>query len=215
MFAPRIYWRLFQSINREWWPAHLALIGLPLAWLAARTRGRMHWTHRIALPASFLAGCWTIVAWAFHHQRFAPINWIADAYAVSFAVAATGFLALAAIGSLRARVSSPRAAVALALALTALVVYPLLSMLGGRPWQQAEIFGLAPDPTAIGTLGFVLLLNRDVGAARWLRWLLWTVAVAWCLISAATLATMGSPQAAVLVAAVLLALIGSRVGKPA
>jgi hypothetical protein len=88
-------------------------------------------------------------------------------------------------------------------------------MLGGRPWQQAEIFGLAPDPTAIGTLGFVLLLNRDVGAARWLRWLLWTVAVAWCLISAATLATMGSPQAAVLVAAVLLALIGSRVGKPA
>ena len=27
----------------------------------------------------------------------------------------------------------------------------------GRPWTQAEVFGIAPDPTAIGTLGVLLL----------------------------------------------------------
>jgi uncharacterized protein DUF6064 len=207
MFSPRIYWRLFGSINDAWWPLQLVLIGAPLAWIAARTQRRFAWAERIVVPAVFLAGCWSLVAWAFLHQRFAPINWIADAYATAFAVAALGLLALAAAGKLRSDAVGARSRIAIGLGLWALLVHPLLSVFAGRPWQQAEVFGLAPDPTAIATLGFLLLAEPGRGGARWLRWLQWTIAVAWCLISAATLATMESAQAVVPLLAVVLALI--------
>lgn len=210
MFSPRIYWRLFQSINQAWWPAQLLLVGAPLAWIAARTQRRLAWADRIALPAIFLAGCWSLVAWAFLHQRFAPINWIADTYAVAFAVAALGLLALAAGARLQTLDGGARARIATGLVLWALVAHPLLAVLSGRPWQQAEVVGLAPDPTALATLGFLLVVRPYRGAARWLRWLLCGSAVGWCLISGATLATMESPQAAVPLATVLLALIASR-----
>ena len=39
----------------------------------------------------------------------------------------------------------------LALFLFALVLQPLIGPLLGRPWAQVELFGLAPDPTVVGT----------------------------------------------------------------
>ena len=35
--------------------------------------------------------------------------------------------------------------------------HPLLAPALGRPWLQAELLALAPDPSAIATLGFLLL----------------------------------------------------------
>lgn len=210
MFSPRIYWRLFESVNQAWWPAHVVLIGAPLLWMAARARQRFAWGRGIALPALFLSCCWALVGWAFLHQRFAPINWIADVYAVGFAGVAFGLIALAASARLRETVSAARFACALALALWAVLGHPLLSGVMGRPWQQAEVLGLAPDPTAIGTLGFLLLVDGAPAVARWLRRVLWTVALLWCMLSAATLATMESPQAGVLLVALALALLAAR-----
>jgi hypothetical protein len=71
----------------------------------------------------------------------------------------------------------------------------------GRPWNQAEVFGMMPDPTALGTLGFALLLSTPRR-----RWLLVVIPLLWCAISGATLWTMGAPDALVLPAAGLLAL---------
>lgn len=210
MFSPRIYWRLFQSINHAWWPAHLVLVGAPLAWMAARVQRRFAWAQSIGMPALFLAGCWCLVAWGFLHQRFAPINWIADAYAAMFAVAAVALLALAATGKLRNDASGARTRIATAFGVWALLIHPWLAALSGRPWQQAEVFGVAPDPTVIGTLGFLLLVRPDRRVVRWLRWLFCSLAVTWCLISAATLATMESMQAAVPLAAAMLALLALR-----
>src|SRR5262245_61678104 len=67
MFSPRIYWRLFGSINEAFWPAQPALIALGLAWLA-RARAQR-------LAAGALAIASVVVAWAFLWQRFTPINW--------------------------------------------------------------------------------------------------------------------------------------------
>ena len=50
--------------------------------------------------------------------------------------------------------------IGLALFLYALAIHPLIAPLTGRPWTQAEIFGLAPDPTAIATLGILLAADR-------------------------------------------------------
>ena len=85
-----------------------------------------------------------------------------------------------------------RRSVGLGLLLWALLGHPLLAGLAGRPWSQAEVFGLAPDPTAIGTLGWLLLLQGCGAAARALLRGLWLVPLAWCTVSAATLGTMGA-----------------------
>jgi Family of unknown function (DUF6064) len=198
MFSPRIYWRLFESLNHAAWPAQPALVAAALVWLA---RPRRH-------AAAALAGvaiAWLVVAWAFFLQRYAHINWAAGAFAAAFVLQALGLLALALIGGTHAAKQGARGGTGVALALWALVGHPLLAWTMGRPWWQAEVFALAPDPTVIGTLGLLLLLEATTAPARALLKLLWMLPLLWCLIGAATLWTMGSAQSWVLCAAALLA----------
>jgi hypothetical protein len=205
MFAPRIYWRLFESLNAAFWPAQPALLAAALGWLGWSARRGAYAAPRASALA--LALCWLCVAWVFLWQRYAPINWAAQAFAAAFVLQALGLLALAARGAapLFAPPSAPpwRRHVGLLLLLWSLLGHPLLAGLDGRPWQQAEVFGLAPDPTALGTLGWLLMQHGTVPRAL-LRGL-WIVPLLWCGISAVTLATMGSAQAWVLVAGALLA----------
>jgi len=208
MFAPRIYWRLFESINTAVWPAQLLLVGAALAWVLWFMRRGAEAAPRASAVA--LALCWFFVAWAFLLQRYALINWAADAFALGFAAQGLGLLALVGGGLLQASVQPWRRAAGLGLLLWALLGHPLLVLLSGRPWTQAEVFGLAPDPTAIGTLGWLLCLQGRGDSARWLLRTLWLVPLAWCAISAATLATMGEWQALVPLAAALLALAAAR-----
>jgi hypothetical protein len=72
-------------------------------------------------------------------------------------------------------------------------------LLHGRERATSEIFGIAPDPTVIATLGFLLVLR-----GRWL-WLLYPIPLLWCLQSALTLHTMGEAQAWMPFAAVAFA----------
>jgi hypothetical protein len=105
--------------------------------------------------------------WGFLWNRYATINW-AVGYAVP--VFATEGLLLAWIGTwrgaLRVATRRPVASFAgLAIFLYALVVHPFVAILMGRPIQAAEIVGIAPDPTAIATLG--LLLRAPSEALSW------------------------------------------------
>jgi hypothetical protein len=202
MFAPRTYYRLFELYNAETWPAPLLAIaaGFTAVWLAWRgTHGR--------IVAAIFAAAWLFVAWAYHWERYATINTAAPYYAAGFA--AEGLL-LIWFGLVRdelrpvfRRISRGRLGVAILIA--AMVPYPLLAALLGRPWQQAEVFGLAPDPTAIATVGVLLLASRRIG------WLL-PLPLAWCAIGAATLWTMGAPEAVLPAAAgvIVLATIHGR-----
>ena len=81
----------------------------------------------------------------------------------------------------------------------ATVGVPLLAPLHGRDRATSEIFGIAPDPTVIATLGFLLLLR-----GRFL-WLLYPIPIFWCLLSGMTLHTMGERQAWMPFAAVTIA----------
>lgn len=221
MFSPRIYARLFESLNAAWWPAQPLLVGAGLAWLVLQWRaaaaasgsgGRDNAARGAALG---LAACWTLTAWAFLLERYAPINWAATGFAAGFALQALGLALAAAAGGLGGRASGPRAAAGVAIGLWALVGHPLLPLAFGQPWRQAEVFGLAPDPTALATLAFLLLVRGDSRGARWRLPLLWVVPLAWCALSAATLATMGSAQAAVMLAVPMLALLAARRGRAA
>ena len=78
-----------------------------------------------------------------------------------------------------------------------MVLYPLLAPLLGRPWTQAEIFGIAPDPTAVAAIGVLLLAKGRIA-------FLLVLPLLWCAITALTLWTMEAPDAAVPASALVL-----------
>ena len=99
-----------------------------------------------------------------------PRTWMTAALnALGFAIEA---LLLVWIGIVRAQMlCKPTGKVihlaSLGVFLFALVVQPLIGPLMGRSWQQVEIFGIAPDPTVIATLGILLLAsNRSLWRKR-------------------------------------------------
>jgi hypothetical protein len=78
--------------------------------------------------------------------------------------------------------------VGVALFLMGLLLYPALAAIFGRTWKQAEVFGIAPDPTVIATVGLLLLTNGRF------RWALLPVPLLWCGIAAATLWAMSAQR---------------------
>src|SRR5262245_57534098 len=187
MFAPRTYYRLFELLNAELWPLQIVTLaaGLAALWLSWRgTRGRV--------VAAVLAAAWIVVAWAYHFERYATINTGAPYYAAGFAVQA---LLLAWCAARRDGLgfgpqSPPIRWTGLALLAAGVMLYPLVAALLGRTWAQAEIFGIAPDPTAVATIGALLLAKGRVA------WLL-ALPLLWCAVTALTLWTMEVPDAAV------------------
>ena len=75
-----------------------------------------------------------------------------------------------------------------ALLIAVAMLYPLLAPVLGRPMSGSEWFVLMPDPTVLGTLGFLLCLRT-----RWSALLL-AVPLLWCAISGATLWTLKAPE---------------------
>jgi uncharacterized protein DUF6064 len=199
MFSPRTYYRLFELYNQAVWPAHIMALALGLAIVVL-------WRHGRTISA-ILAGCWLWVAWAYLLIRYDTINWAARYFALGFVAQA---LLLVWSGVVRKRLmmrlqAEGLGAAGLTIFLFALIAQPLIGPLLGRQWAAAEIFGLAPDPTAVATLGVLL-------AARQPLWELLVLPCVWCAISGATLWTMQSPDALLLpgVAALVLLLTAWR-----
>jgi hypothetical protein len=181
LFSARTYWRLFELHNLHWWPLHLLTTALALAALA------WCWHRRSARPLLCVCAlAWGFVAWAFHLQRYAGINWAAGWLASAFAAQSLLLLVLA-TGAAPVRDGLPLRA-GLALLFAALLLYPFAGTVFGRPLAQAEVFGLVPDPTVLATMGALLLASP---AARRLPWTLaWVVPWLWCLCSGMTLWVM-------------------------
>ncbi len=190
LFAPRTYYRLFELYNADVWPLQILTL-LAGVMILALMRSRAAWRGRVI--AATLAACWLWIAWAFHWERYAAINWAAGYFALGFALEA---LLLIWIGVVRDRLHfdarpSVIARIGVAIFAFALVVQPLLCLLLGRAWQQAEIFGVAPDPTAVATLGLLLAANR-------IHWIALPIPLLWCLLSGTTLWVMNAADALVL-----------------
>jgi hypothetical protein len=199
LFSPRTYYRLLELYTLAVWPSQLAgmAIGIAIVALLIGKRG-----HRDRIIAGLLAACWLWIAWAFHYQRYAQINWAAPWFAAAFALEA---LLLVVVGVVVGRLvlqpeSDGKLWIATSIVAISVLGYPLLAPLTGRPWATAETFGVAADPTAIAS---VAALARVRGR---IRWLLLAVPLLWCAVAAATLWAMNAPEALVVVAAALLAL---------
>jgi hypothetical protein len=151
MFSPRTYWRLVELYNRELWPGHFAGFAAGLFCVVQAWRGRS-----ARLVPGLLALAWLWSGWGFHWQRYADINWGAQYLAAAFGVQAVLLLAAGALHA-QSTTPAPLRHAGLVLAVAGLA-YPLVTMAVGRPWVQAESFVLMPDPTALVTLGVVLML---------------------------------------------------------
>jgi hypothetical protein len=190
LFSPRTYYRLFELHNRALWPAHLAFLGAGVSILVL-VRRSTPWSSTAMMV--LLSACWLLVAWAFHFERYATINWAARYFAAAFVVQALLMLWYG-VGQRRPLFTWPRRGidrVAFGLVVFALFVEPLIGPLVGRAWTQLEVFGASPDPTVIATLG--ILAMTSPGPPRGLL----IVPAAWCAISGATLWAMGSADALV------------------
>jgi len=201
LFSERVYWRLFELHNAAVWPAHILalLVGAVILVFLLRPHP---WSNRFI--ALILAAAWVFVAWAFLWSAYAAINWAARYVVPLFLFEA---LLLAWIGGLRGRLAfTARGSVGnvlgLALFLYALAIHPFLAVVAGRPLAAAEVFGVTPDPTAIGTLG-LLAMAKGGGTV----WLLLFAPLAWCAASWATLHTMGTWEAWIPLAAIAIALM--------
>lgn len=213
LFNARTYHRLFELYNAEVWPLHALALACGLGLLALSSMRALRdraWAPGAA--CALLAACWLWVALDFLLARYATINWAAAWFAAAFVAEGALLLASAAFDRrLRWRAASDRSRrLGSGLLLFAVLVQPWIGALLGRPLTQAEWFGLAPDPTALGTLGLLLLLNRDPGPHRTPpvstpAWWLWPIPLLWCVVSGATLWTMQATEAWLLPAAGLAA----------
>jgi hypothetical protein len=200
MFSPQTYYRLFELYNAALWPAQLVALAVGLLALPALLRAGDRASRGVL---ALLALAWLAVAWWFFWQRYARINLAAPYFAGLFLLESALLLRAAWLGSgfAATRTSDVRGRGALVLYLVALCLYPFIGLARGRSATQAEVAGLAPDPTALATLAILLLQ----GGGRF--WLLAPIPVLWCLASGATLWAMHSPDFFVAPALATLALV--------
>ena len=187
LFSPRTYARLFELYNAAIWPAQLAALALGVAIVVLWRRGG---AASGRLIAAILAACWLWIAIAFHALRYATINTAGLHFAWAFGVEAVPLLGLA-VSPGRPPFQRPANLAGRAgfwMFLFALAVEPLAAPLLGRGWKSVELFGVAPDPTAVATLGILL-------AARIRhRWLWMLLPALWCATTGVFLLAMKAPD---------------------
>jgi hypothetical protein len=193
MFSPETWHRLFVRMNHEVWPLPLLMLGMGLGLIALVLRRD---PRALRIATAVLAGCWLLVAWLFHWDRFREIHLAAGWYAAGFAVQAMLLLLPGASGRPR---RDGQLLPGLALLLFGVLLLPLLGPIQGRPWETVQCFGLAPDPTVTATLG-VLAAARS-------PWFAWVIPVLYSVVSGATLWALESPDAVVPPLAALFAVL--------
>ena len=171
-FTAAQFFEVFERYNHVIWPAQIVayLAGLgSLALIAARSR----YAGRIG--AAVLAAMWLANGVGYHLGYFSEINRAATAFGGLFILQA---VLVAWMGIVERRLefalrTDATSWVAGGLVLYATVLYPLLGYALGHVYPAAPVFGVAPCPTTIFTLGLLLLARPS--APGWL----FAIPIAW------------------------------------
>lgn len=181
-FTADVLFASFEQYNRAFWPlpAVLAALGLAAVLLALRP-GRA--TARVIVAVLAAAWLWTGVH--FHLVYFAAVDFAAPAYG-ALLIGEGLLLAWAAVrrppDTVRFARDVPGWA-GLGLALLGLAVLPLADGLAAG-WTSVRLVGVAPGPTALLTLGLLLLVAGRAPLHLAVIPLLWTLiggTIAWIL----------------------------------
>jgi len=183
LFSLPAYFGIFEQINAAFWPgAHMVslLVGLAIAgvlcWPAK-------WSSQVVYGVLAIVWAWT--GWYFVALEYVAINW-AVAYVVPAFFAQTLLFACAALSGRGLALQERPLRPTVLMFVFAVIIYPASSVILGRPWQAAEVFGLSPDPLVAATLA---VLPASKG---WLLWTTWILPLAWVALSGLTLWMLGS-----------------------
>jgi hypothetical protein len=187
LFSERIYWRLFELENAALWPLPLLA---PLVMLGALILHVRRPEIGLRLLCGLLALAWFSVGWHFISQRYAPVNWAMTYVGPVFALQAIAFAILAWRPPARRPVPSSALFTGYGIILAGTLAYPGLALLQGRAVESAEVVGIAPDPTALASLGAAYLVP-----GRWRRLVALAVPCVWLGQSAVTLYALNGPAA--------------------
>ncbi len=158
-FTTEVFLRLLEQYNAAIWPAHIIAYGLGALAVLLTLRPLRGGNRVIAI---ILAASWLWMGVVYHMMFFATINWAARAFGALFVVQG---LLFAWTGMLRGRLGfrfSPNLYgwVGLSFVMVSMAVYPLIGSVMGHGWPRAPMFGVAPCPTTIFTLGMLLLTEH-------------------------------------------------------
>ncbi|MDP2619684.1 MAG: DUF6064 family protein [Hyphomicrobiales bacterium] len=201
-YTVEVFFASMAEYNRLWFPeALLAVVLMPVAFaLAVRPLpGRAGVSARLA--GALLAAAWVWVGWAHQLQHMAILNFMAPVYGSAWIVQG-GLIALtcAVLGRVRFRFGGGvRGWTGLALALFGLIGYPIVVLLLGYGWRSVPLAGMAPDPTAIFTAGF-LAAARERPPLH-----LFVLPLGWAGVAAVSAYLLGFPLDYAVAAAVLAA----------
>ena len=172
-FTAEILFASFAQYNQALWPLMILAPVLALALVVLALRPVRHGARAIG---TLLALAWLWVGIGYHFLHLATLDFAAPIYGAFFVLQG---LLLAWTGVVRDRLVFGFGAdlfgwCGLALALAA-VTWPLADALLGPGWASVRIVGLAPGPTAVFTLGLLLLTAGRAPLHLALIPLLWTL----------------------------------------
>lgn len=200
-FTPAQFFQVFGEYNQQVWPAQLLLnaAALAIVWAALRYSAR-----RSALAWALLGMLWLWTGVVYHWLHFASINRAAYLFGALFVLQALLFFATAVRGSLALDFRTGTApTLGAVVVFGALVLYPVLGMVGGHAYLAGPTFG-APCPVTIFTLGMLLWGRGRVPRHLFVIPLLWVLVGSMAIVSFGVWQDLLMPAAAVAVLVVLL-----------
>ncbi len=155
-FTAEVYFVTVGQFSRDTWPASFVAFFLCILALVIAC---WPWIWRDRLVSTILALIWVWAGLGFQMSYLSSILWAATPLGVLFV--AEGLL-LACLGVLRSDLkfyapSSFAGWLGLMLALGSVACYPVFALVVGIERSQLPIVGMAPTPTALYTLGMLLL----------------------------------------------------------
>lgn len=173
----------FEQYNQGLWPLPgLAwLLGLAAVGLAFRPVPQQD-----RAIAALLACGWLWTGYGYHYLHFGTLNFAAPVYAVLFVLEGLFLVWTGVVRcGLRVRFHPDLFGWAgLTVTIAALVLLPVADWLSASTWSGVRVVGLAPAPTALFTLGLLLLCEPRPPVYLAIIPLLWTLiagASAWVL----------------------------------
>ncbi len=155
-FSREVFLDFVAQYNALLWPAHIAtlMLGVMLIYLVLRPSKR--WER---LPALFVATVWIGIGVGYFGLHFSSLNWAAWLSAFFFIL--QGAL-LVWVGVVRNRLGlefdgSLSGWTGIVFLVTAIAVYPLLSLATGTGLAAIPTVGIVPGPTVLMTWGFLLM----------------------------------------------------------
>ncbi|PKN65800.1 MAG: hypothetical protein CVU54_18550 [Deltaproteobacteria bacterium HGW-Deltaproteobacteria-12] len=173
-FTVEQFFDIFGTYNTAIWPVQILayILGVVVLILAFRDSNL---SARVI--SGILALFWIWMGTFYHIMHFSAINSAAWIFGIFYILQGLLFIILGVIfGKLAFRFTlKPLSIIGACFILYAMVIYPLLGISFGHNYPRAPMFGVAPCPTTIFTLGILLWTTKSVPGYLLVIPFLWSI----------------------------------------